>query len=382
MRSTAGAAIEAGRQAGACAPSRRYIFLQVAMVSGVQTSRPIVTGSGTDLPCVRSLQEIDRLVAHLERPLSNLTVAQARFQIIHLHRQGLDEQHNQIFLVEPVLVLAHELLIGLHLHLGSAARVEDGVDLRVLGQEVGELGDRQRKVVIVVERATRDLLPLVGRQGLRHALDAVVHVGRGRAAGLDAICASVGLERHRLLGDGFADLLIDRADIARAQALVGRQQVAVPGHHRDLGLLGAGEHLGDRGSVGGRNADAVDMLGDEVLDDLHLFLLGGVGRADEQALDAADLLRRLHASVARLVEERIVHRLRNESEDLVLGFGGHGLGDPDQGRESGRTRYPHGLSSFYAACVVADGDYSAVVRRARSSNNAPAMMRPTNVPCQ
>ena len=37
-------------------PLRRYCFLQVSMVSGVQTSRPIVTGSGTDLPCVRSFR--------------------------------------------------------------------------------------------------------------------------------------------------------------------------------------------------------------------------------------------------------------------------------------------------------------------------------------
>ncbi len=161
------------------------------MVSGVQTSRPIVTGSGTDLALRQIVQEIDRLVAHLERPLSNLPVAQARLQIVHLHRQGLDEQHDQILLVEPILVLAHELLVGLDLHLGSAARVEDGVDLRIFGQEIGELGDRQREVIVVVERATRDLLPFVGRQGLRHALDAVVHVGGGRSAGLDAIGASV-----------------------------------------------------------------------------------------------------------------------------------------------------------------------------------------------
>ena len=37
-------------------PLRRYCFLQVSMVSGVQTSRPIVTGSETVLPCVRSFK--------------------------------------------------------------------------------------------------------------------------------------------------------------------------------------------------------------------------------------------------------------------------------------------------------------------------------------
>ena len=316
------------------------------MVSGVQTSRPIVTGSGHGLALRQVVQEIDGLVAHLERPLPNLPVAQARLQIVHLHRQGLDEQHDQIVVVEPILVLAHELAVGLHLHLRRAARVEDRVDLRIFGQQIGELGDRQREIVVVVERATRDLLPLVGRQGLHHALDAVVHVGRGRAAGLDAIGAAVRLKRHRLLGDRDADLLVDGADIARAQPLVGRQQVAVPGHDRDVGLLGAGEHLGDRRGVGGRDADAVDMLGDEVLDDLHLLLLGRVGRADEQALDAADFLRRLHAAVARLVEERIVHRLRHEREHLVLGLGRHGLDGPDQGRESDKSSYLHGLSSF------------------------------------
>ena len=59
MWSTGAAAIEAGRVRRArevLTLLRRYIFLQVSMVSGVQTSRPIVTGSGTDLPCVRSFR--------------------------------------------------------------------------------------------------------------------------------------------------------------------------------------------------------------------------------------------------------------------------------------------------------------------------------------
>jgi hypothetical protein len=83
------------------------------------------------------------------------------------------------------------------------------------------------------------------------------------------------------------------------------------------------------------------MLGDQVLDHLHLLLLGGVSRAYEQALDAADLFRRLHAAVARLIEERIVHRLRHKREHLVLGFGRDGLYGPDQGRESDKTGYLH-----------------------------------------
>src|ERR1700679_2417194 len=66
------------------------------------------------------VQEVDRLVAHLEWLLSTLPVAQAGLQVVHLHRQSLDEQHDQVFLVEPILVLAHELLIGLHFHLRSA----------------------------------------------------------------------------------------------------------------------------------------------------------------------------------------------------------------------------------------------------------------------
>ena len=217
MWSIAGAAIEAGRRPTP-APLRRYMLLAGGdglRRADVEADRHRI---GNRFALRQIVEEIDRLIAHLERPLSNLPVAQARLQIVHLHRQGLDEQHDEILLVEPVLVLAHELPIGLHFHLGRAARVEDGVDLRIFGQEIGELGDRQREIVIVVERATRDLLPLVGWQGLRHALDAVVHVGRGRSAGLDAICASVRLERHRLLGDRYADLLIDRADIARAQA--------------------------------------------------------------------------------------------------------------------------------------------------------------------
>ena len=53
MSSTAAAATEPRRQARV---TLRYIFLQVSMVSGVQTSRPIVTGSETVLPCVRSFR--------------------------------------------------------------------------------------------------------------------------------------------------------------------------------------------------------------------------------------------------------------------------------------------------------------------------------------
>ena len=153
----------------------------------------------------------------------------------------------------------------------SAARVEDGVDLRMLAKRsVSWVIDSREIVIAVVEWATGDLLPLVGRQGLRHALHAVIHVGGGRSAGLDAIGASVGLERHRLLGDGFADLFVDRADVSGAKSLVGRQQIAVPGDDRNISFLRPAQDLGDRRGVGGGDADAVNMLGDEVLHDLDL----------------------------------------------------------------------------------------------------------------
>jgi hypothetical protein len=83
------------------------------------------------------------------------------------------------------------------------------------------------------------------------------------------------------------------------------------------------------------------MLGDKILDNLHLFLLGRVSRANEQALNAADFLRRLIAAVARLIEERIVHRLWDKRKDFVLGLGGHGLDRPNQGGKSDKTRYLH-----------------------------------------
>src|SRR5580704_14416306 len=142
--SIAAAAIEAGRAPGAPAADTLARLLLLTGVDGlrradVEADRHRIRNG---LALSQIVQEVNRLVAHLEWPLSNLPVAQACLQIIHLHRQSLDEEHDQIFLVHPILVLAHELLVGLDLHLRSAACIEHRIDLRIFGQEVGELSDR------------------------------------------------------------------------------------------------------------------------------------------------------------------------------------------------------------------------------------------------
>ena len=76
--------------------------------------------------------------------------------------------------------------------------------------------------------------------------------------------------------------------------------------------------------------DAVDLLGYEVVDNLNLLLAAAMlAGSDVQAFDgASQLLLGLLAAVARLVEERVVHVLRHQSEDILrLGAGhrhGHG----------------------------------------------------------
>ena len=146
-------------------------------------------------------------------------------------------------------------------------------------------------------------------------------VGRRRAARLDADRAALGLDLHDHLGDVDADVVIVRADIGGAQALVLRQEIGVPGQHRDIVRGRALERVGHRRRVGRRDADAVDLLGDEVGDDLRFLVAAAMfAGADVEALDrAVELLLRLLAAGERLVEERIVGVLRHQREGVGLG---------------------------------------------------------------
>jgi hypothetical protein len=107
---------------------------------------------------------------------------------------------------------------------------------------------------------------------------------------------------------------------AIAQALVLFEQVGVPGQHRNAGLLGFDKLLAHRRGVGRRDRHAVDLLGDQVGDDLHLLVAAAVlAGADVEALDCAlQLCLGLLAAVAGLVEERVVGVLRHQREDVFL----------------------------------------------------------------
>jgi hypothetical protein len=90
------------------------------------------------------------------------------------------------------------------------------------------------------------------------------------------------------------------------------------------------------GALDGDTAMPFTFLGDEVLHHLHLLLAAAVlARSDVVALDlAAELLLGLLATVARLIEERIVHVLRHQGEcHLALG-----AGEAGQAYDSDRSR--------------------------------------------
>jgi hypothetical protein len=218
-----------------------------------------------------------------------------------------------------------------------------------------ELLHGAREVVVGVERAAVGLGPaiLAGELGARarstghaaqripDALHALVVVGRRRTARLDADGAAVRLDLHGDLGEVDADLVVVGADIGGAQVHVLRQHVRVPGQHRDPGVLGGLQRHGHRRGIGRRHADALHIAaGDEVLDDLHLFVATAVlARADVFAYEGTVRLGfGLLAAVARLIEERVVHVLRHQRED-VLRLHGRGERRRHHGDRS-RREYP------------------------------------------
>ena len=99
-------------------------------------------------------------------------------------------------------------------------------------------------------------------------------------------CAALWLDLLCELGEVDADIVVVGADIGDAQGLVLLEKIRVPGQDRDARLLGAFERLAHGGSVGRRNGDAVDFLGDQVIDDLDLLFTAAVlAGADIQAFD-------------------------------------------------------------------------------------------------
>src|SRR5581483_3477027 len=167
-------------------------------------------------------------------------------------------------------------------------------------EDVFHLLDREREVVVGVERAAVNFRPPVlagqaraGRSRPGHAaervanaLHALVVVGRSHATRLDADLAALRLDLLDELRDVHADLIVVRADVGETQVLVLRQKVGVPGQDRDALFLRRRKNARHRGGVGRRHANAVDALRDQVGDDLRFLVTAAVlAGAGEEALD-------------------------------------------------------------------------------------------------
>src|SRR6185295_5156290 len=172
-------------------------------------------------------------------------------------------------------------------------------------------------------------------QRVPDALHALIVVGGRRTAGLDADGAAARLDLLGELREVHADLIVVRAHIGEAQPLVLRQEIAVPGKHRNARSLRTLERLAHGRRVRWRYGNAVDLLGDEVVDDLDLlFAAAMLARTDIEALDrAGEFLFRLLAAGQRLVEERVVHILGNEGENV---FFRRGIGVVTHGEDCNR----------------------------------------------
>jgi hypothetical protein len=66
---------------------------------------------------------------------------------------------------------------------------------------------------------------------------------------------------------------------------------------------------------------------DQILDDLHLLLLGVLAGSDIEALDVGQLILGFHAAVAGQIEEGVVHGFGHQGKNqlvLRLGHDRHG----------------------------------------------------------
>ena len=148
------------------------------------------------------------------------------------------------------------------------------------------------------------------REHLEDAVEAALQV-RGADARHQRDGALAVEELDRLLAhDAAAGLVVDAVEGDPLR--VGR--VGVPRDHRDAGIHGAIDRLGQEIAVQARDRDAVDALRDERLEDfLLLELIAGL-RAAPDDLDVAELLRRPLGADLGVVEHRDVERLGNHGE--------------------------------------------------------------------
>src|SRR4029079_5032298 len=120
-----------------------------------------------------------------------------------------------------------------------------------------------------------------------------------------------------------ANVIVVGSDIGGAKAFILLQKIRVPGEDRDAGLLCAFKRLADSGGVGRRNGDAINLFGDQVIDHLDLlFATSVLTGSDIQTLNrTVELLLRLFATIPRLIEERVIHVLGNQSECIFFALG-------------------------------------------------------------
>ena len=297
----------------------------------------------------------------------NLAGGKALLHRVDLDRQRIGDDERERARGDLVLVLAGDLLVGVRQELREAAGRGEGVEVRVFGEDVLHLLVGAGEVVVGIERAAIGFLPAVltgeanarrlgalrARERIADALHALVVVGRRRAARLDADGAALRLDLHDELGDVDADVIVVRANIGeRAVSCPCGSKIRVPGQDRNFGAGRALQSVGHRRRVGGRNRNAVDLLGDEVGHDLGFLVAAAVlAGADIEALHRAlELGLGLLAARQRLIEERVVGVLGHERKRI--GVGRARRGRYGQKRPRGDGAGQHEFQHMLPPCVT------------------------------
>ena len=96
------------------------------------------------------------------------------------------------------------------------------------------------------------------------------------------------------------------------------RRVGVPGHHRDARVDRLVDRFGEEVAVERRDGDAVDLLGDEGLEELLLLQLVGRRRGVPENVDVAVFLRLPLGADLRVAEHGDIERLRDHGESQPL----------------------------------------------------------------
>src|SRR6476646_4366438 len=147
----------------------------------------------------RALAEVGRrALPHLERPLADLGVAASGLERVELRRQGVAGDDDQVLGLELGHHLVGHLGVGLRPELSPATDEDEGVELRVLREDVGHLLVREVDLVVREQRAAGDLGPATLAGDLGDALLAADRVAGPGVAGVDIVGRDVAqLQAHR-----------------------------------------------------------------------------------------------------------------------------------------------------------------------------------------